>query len=381
MKTARRAKTKAPDKQRTTGDFPLTPEQILAKPDIKPKRRPPAHVRKLLSTPRAYFVSRREIRGTFERIKAPGSRTSTYRLDLPDGAYIGAAGQSRAIMRRRELERGAKPALHTSAYCPPWAHRVFRPAAARMPAPATTLTKDGALITPHSGVFGADDRVVYYPISYPWCCVGRIFTQVNGKSVGAGTGFLVGPRHVLTASHVCPWDAPNWGMLFCPAFYDGNSVAGNGAFSWVSDFRALANVTAQDSIRAHDFAVLRLYDPLGDALGWFGTKTYQNSWTGFTFGLHGHPGMIANGQRPAGQAFIPIVGTAADGAALELKHQGDASPGNSGSPFWTFWSDNLPYVMGVESAGRVIPGVEDVNVAAGGAEMVNLLKFWLAGWP
>lgn len=81
------------------------------------------------------------------------------------------------------------------------------------PAPALAghdeqaVTRDGAVITPHR-VFPPEDRVVYYPKYYPMSLIGRIFTLVNGKTVGGGTGVLIGRRHVLTVAHVCPWNAP-----------------------------------------------------------------------------------------------------------------------------------------------------------------------------
>lgn len=187
-------------------------------------------------------------------------------------------------------------------------------------------------------------------------------------------------RHVLTVAHVCPWNAPNWGMMFFPGFYDGVSVAGSGAMSWTSDWRALANVTAQDSVRSSDLAVLRLYDPLGDALGYFGAKVYQPGWSPLTWGLHGYPSAIANAMRPSGHYGIGVIRTNADGERLELTHRGDSTGGNSGSPLWHFWGDDIAYAIGVQSAGRV-SSTEDVNVAAGGLAMANMINFWRNAWP
>jgi hypothetical protein len=69
-------------------------------------------------------------------------------------------------------------------------------------------------------------------------------------------------------------------MLFVPSYYDGSSLLGFGGQSYVSDARGWDVSYISRLPDAHDMAVLRLYDPLGDWLGYFGSKPYSNSWTG-----------------------------------------------------------------------------------------------------
>lgn len=51
-------------------------------------------------------------------------------------------------------------------------------------------------------VSAPDDRSVFSDTSYPWGTVGRVD---SGGAQGSGT--MVGPRHLLTASHMIVWNS------------------------------------------------------------------------------------------------------------------------------------------------------------------------------
>ena len=160
--------------------------------------------------------------------------------------------------------------------------------------------------------------------------------------------------HVLTAGHVVPWASRNWAMLFVPAYWDGVSVYGSGASSWVSDCRGW---NTNQHVAAHDMAVLRLYTPLGSSLGWLGTKTYHDSWQGGPYWvLCGYPGAIAGGNRPYYQLGIPVLDDDEDGSTMEIEHQGDATGDDSCGPFFGFWNDG-PYSIGTVSGGELDHGL------------------------
>ena len=55
-------------------------------------------------------------------------------------------------------------------------------------------------------------------------------------------------------------------------------------------------------------ATLKLYTPLGETLGYFGYKTYHDSWEdGHYWTKCGYPGAVASGQRPSRITWFPIV--------------------------------------------------------------------------
>ncbi len=311
----------------------------------------------------------------------------TWELALPPGTQLGrpgVSGKRLPLAERVAGEGGTQPMR------PKWSEQTFQPYAASPSFRHVPMQRrDGTQVEPYYGVFGADDRSVYYPSSYPWRCVGRIFTWTNWGGGGSwnwwGSGVLVGPRHVLTAGHVCPWGAKSWAMKFVPSYWDGAPAVGAGAVSYASDYRGW---DTHDTVAANDYSILRLYDPIGSWLGWMGTKTYSSSWNGGDYwSLAGYPAAIAGGERPSDQSGIPVLDTdGGDDNSVEIEHHGDATGGDSGGPFFGFWNDG-PYAVGVTSGGERISGSlfgwwdEDNNIEAGGGGMVDLVRWGLTNWP
>jgi V8-like Glu-specific endopeptidase len=308
-------------------------------------------------------------------------------IDLPSKSTVGLLGRTAERLDLTSAPKSLLGKTHLDAFRPPWADQIFHPKLSGAPDSSKTVlrTIKGSKFRPTYGVFGSDDRQVYYPSGYPWQCIGRVFAWTDASQPGwswYGSGVLVGPRHVLTAGHVAPWGSANWAMLFVPGYYDGSSVVGSGANSWVSDFRSLDS--GASSVSAHDISLLRLYDPLGDSLGYFGSKVYDRAWQdGDYWTLVGYPSMVTS-ERPSYQAGIPVLDNDTDGDAMELEHQGDVTGGDSGGPFFGVWPDGFPYVIGTVSGGEAITGGgqdEDNNICAGGQALINLISYWLTNWP
>ena len=74
-------------------------------------------------------------------------------------------------------------------------------------------------------IFGGDNRRIFRDTTYPWSTVGLVETNR-----GSGSGVMIGPRHLLTVSHVIDWTAPagfaaDW-VRFTPSYYDGGAPFG-----------------------------------------------------------------------------------------------------------------------------------------------------------
>jgi V8-like Glu-specific endopeptidase len=276
--------------------------------------------------------------------------------------------------------KATEPAPHA----PDWVARHYHPTLSASAHWAQgPVERDGERGQLAYGIYPPDDRQVYYPTGYPWHCVGRLFAW-NDLGAGSwswwGSGVLIGPRHVLTAGHVVPWDGTSWGMLFVPAYYDGSSLLGAGATSWVSDAWGWDASYRNRLPRGDDIAVVRLYEPLGDALGHFGSKTYLQEWNNLPeFYLMGYPFDVAGAERPSFERRIPVLRDDEANGFAKLEHHADFAGGDSGGPFWSFWPDGFPYVVGTLSGGFV-KGSDDFNVSAGGAAMVNLVIRALNEW-
>lgn len=366
-------------------ESPLTPDELLLHDNVPPSEHPPEDVARHLST-ESIIISSPDAQLDPERYiaRVPGEK-AVWRIELPENATVGLHGRCTERFAAGALAKHSAHRIHADAYRPPWAGQVFHPKQTVEPRLRMMRSLAGRRVTPHYGLYGNDDRRVFYPAGYPWQCIGKVFTYANNRLLGTGAGVLVGPRHVLTAGHMVPWGQPVWGMQFVPGYYDGSSVSGPGATSWVSDAQGW---NTGNQVAARDMAVLRLYDPLGGWLGWFGSKTYDDDWEDEPYWeMVGYPGDVAGAQRPSYELGISVLDDDSDGDALELEHHGDSTPGDSGGPFFSFWPDGFPYVIGTTSGGENISGGflgigdEDNNIAAGGAAMVNLINWARNTWP
>jgi V8-like Glu-specific endopeptidase len=256
---------------------------------------------------------------------------------------------------------------------PDWAGLSYLPSPSVPATPDVLRRFNGRLVDPsicEAHLFNGDNRTEYWPSGYPWHAVGKLFVwadAANPTHSWIATGALVGRNVVLTASHAFPWNSPNWGIKFVPAFYDSASILGTSVSSWVGSARGY-----QEHAQGNDMVVLRLYDPLGDWLGWFGSRTYNGAWEDQPFWTFcGYPCDRANATRPHYQAGIPVIDDDSEGSALEIEHKGDEADGMSGGPLFGWWNGS-PDVIGTHS------GVEKEtvfsswqSVAAGGSALVS----------
>lgn len=262
--------------------------------------------------------------------------------------------------------------LDFGGFRPPWADLSFSPPRAPdQPAPIRRLRRGFVMPTV---VFGTDNRQTYFPFSYPWFCVGKVASS-NGK---VGSGFLVGKRLVITASHMVPWNTSPWWMKFTPGYYNGASALGANIYSFVRQFKGI-NVGA--SVCGYDYALLQLWSPLGASYGYFGVNGYLGSWQGQSWWtILGYPGAIAGGERPSWQSQAAIVDDDNDqNGGQELETNGDTSPGNSGGPIFGWWGTD-PRAIGGCSGSEFDIGQGMANVFAGGPGLSNLVAWGKQNW-
>jgi V8-like Glu-specific endopeptidase len=372
----------APHRQ-THGHAPLSVEQTL-KLDNEPDKPLPDAVKRELSGAKIYLRGIAHRRDVDDYVSAVDETEATWSIRLPSDASLGLPGRTAARLDRSSVAvaEGHSTGLHR----PEWSGLAYQPRVAQPFSRGRIRTIGGRMIEPFYGIYdNPDARQVYYPKDYPWRCTGRIFTYTSWPTPNwswSGSGVLIGPRHVLTAGHVAPWGSQSWAMLFVPAYWDGASIFGAGASSYVSDYRGWNTGGGT----AHDSCVLRLYEPLGNQLGWLGSRTYDGAWEGGNYWvLTGYPAAIAGASRPAYQSGVAVLDDDEDGDAQQIEHHGDSSPGESGGPMFGFWDDG-PHAIGTTSGGETISGGflgignEDNNIAAGGNAMVDLVKWALSNW-
>jgi len=198
-------------------------------------------------------------------------------------------------------------------------------------------------------IFGGDNRRIFRDTNYPWSTVGLVETNR-----GSGSGVMIGPRHLLTVSHVIDWTAPDgyaadW-VRFTPSSFDGDAPFGEAYGTniyWYVKEDGDGFITGNEG--DFDYVVVVLDRRLGDTTGWMGARGYDDDWDSLAAWSHmGYPGDLNSGQRPCWQGGFRVDGTDAD--AQSILHQADVFPGQSGGPVFGFWDGDVgPRAIAVQS--------------------------------
>lgn len=248
----------------------------------------------------------------------------------------------------------------TDPMIPRWFGITANPCKAKLPFPPHVRLK-GAELNPLL-VFNPDDRRTYNDLSYPWGTICRVMT-----AAGNGSGVIVGPRHVLTASHVVDWAGNSGGTV--EVHRSAGSVRATTAITRVWYYTKVTG-TVDWFENDEDYALLITSDRIGDLFGWMGTRTYNSSWDDEPYWWNiGYPGSIGGGVRPTFQRRKELDEPWYDlGPARSMSTNADLTPGNSGGPMFGFWDDG-PYVVAVVSSEG-----SSENWCSGGSWLTNLVS-------
>jgi hypothetical protein len=382
------------DRGEVIADSPLTPDQLLLKDNIPASSPMPGWIEEQMSERIVYISSREPDADASQFLESIDVEDGTAKLRLPPGSFLGRLGKSSGTT---EIAGGAAEAGGgdtSKPFRPEWQDYVYHPKLTVEPPQPSLRRKDGRRVRPHT-VYQPDNRTVFFPSGYPMRCVGRLFIWDNPSTTlpqRSGSAALVGTRVILTAAHLMPRDGRpgRWGARFVPGYFDGASTSGVSSFC--EGYRVPPQVEPGgfdpgDARQAFDLAVMKLYDPLGAALGWLGARKYDSDWEDeHRWTLVGYPGdpHLARAERPSLQNGIAVIDDDPDGRFSEIEHRGDATEGNSGGPLFGTFPDG-PYIIGVHggfefrTVGPIV--AEDNNVAAGGQGMADIVLRARAEWP
>jgi len=316
-----------------------------------------------------------------------------WRIDIPDekGQQLTHLFGRTATREDPEKIRAAiDPNTDFTGRCPDGSDLFYIPRTLPRTAIGGLRRFNGRSVTP-AYVNNPDQRQVYQDTSYPWCCVGKVINS-EGK---VGSGALVGPDIMVTAGHVVPWNsvqANSWWMLFVADYFDFSfGIAGIsfsvplGWASYVSDVNGYSTSYYSGNVVGYDWAICKLYNPLGNSLGYFGFNGYSSDWENENvWEVAGYPIEVAHGERPSREGGVSILDDdedSNDGQELESENS-DISPGNSGGPIFGWWGSD-PRVIGVVSGQeheRPARGPQDNNIFASGSGFCNLIAWGRSNW-
>ena len=277
------------------------------------------------------------------------------------------------------LKGGAN--IITKSFIPPEAEKLLSPRLVGKRSVPLLRTFKGEKVTPLNQTFldGNDDRKLFADPSYPWCCIGRISS--GGRW---GTATLVGKNFVVTASHVVAglW-TPNKPLTetitFVPAMFGSSSLLGP---SWSAKVTGIAAWKEINDVAGYDMAICQLDKPMGDWLGYFGSRSYNDDWEDHPWWEHvGYPfDLSLGGTEPSYQFNITINDDDGDSYnTLELETNADTASGQSGGPLWAIFKDGGHQILGVLSGNQ--NGLwETTNIFAGGSGLNSLVRWGRNNW-
>lgn len=215
-------------------------------------------------------------------------------------------------------------------------------------------------------IFSPDNRMVFNSTAYPWGTCGRV-----DSPLGQGSGVMVGPRHLLTVSHVVRWnnDGTTGWVRFRPGYFSPSAPFGD-AWATLTYFKQKVTGPTIDWVEGmYDYVCCVLDRNIGNWTGWMGAKGYTDAWDGGNYWSHiGYPGDLTGGNRPTFQGNIALDGVWYEPDSHEaMSHRADVWPGQSGGPFFGWWS-GLPYVVATQSSQNT-----SENNASGGQDLVDLI--------
>jgi V8-like Glu-specific endopeptidase len=243
----------------------------------------------------------------------------------------------------------------------------YQPKRLRRSQPPTVLHRDQRLEP--AIVYPPDERMIYNDRAYPWGCVCKV-TTAAGRT---GSGALIGPRHVLTASHCVDW---NTSAAETIEVHLTGTVAAATAFD--TQAYAYTHISGDPTVTTldEDYACLVLDKRLGDMFGWLGTKTYDSGWDGDNIWWSmGYPTDVASGLQPT---FIKNKNMDEDewdlGSGRAMTTSADMMKGQSGSPMFGTWPDGIAYAVAVMSAYGNVWASGNENWCSGGSDLGRVVK-------
>jgi glutamyl endopeptidase len=212
------------------------------------------------------------------------------------------------------------------------------------------VLEEGAIA---ESVIAPDGRTrVTATTTFPNRAIAYLVVHFSGGSTGSCTGWFIGPRTVVTAGH-CVYDTATNKWATSITVYPGRN--GTTAPYGSTTSHKLFSVTGWTSSHSsnYDYGAIQTNAALGNTVGWFGYRWQSsNSFPG-SHTVRGYPG-----DKPSGQLWT-MNGGVTHVNTYRLWYNIDTYGGQSGSPFYSFWTGsgcktNCYYGVGIHTYGTSV---------------------------
>jgi glutamyl endopeptidase len=214
-------------------------------------------------------------------------------------------------------------------------------------------------------------KEVTNPSSMPWRMICSLEIMAEDGGLYIGTGWLAGPRLIMTAGH-CVFDQHvmnGWAKSI--KVYPGRSSATSNDDCLISEiFRAPDQWVAKCD-ENFDYGAIILDNDIGLQYGHFSSATYSDSeLMAHMVNISGYPGTKAGEIQLHHENRINSV------SPTKIYYDVDTEGGQSGSPVWLYEdNESMPVVVGIHSygAGKIAIGNSGVRITE---EIINFIEKW-----
>ncbi|MBQ7371716.1 MAG: trypsin-like peptidase domain-containing protein, partial [Blautia sp.] len=194
-------------------------------------------------------------------------------------------------------------------------------------------------------IVGTDDRIIISdPSRYPYSAIAYMDVHARCGCTWTGTGFMVGPSGMLTASHclVCTQHGQTADII---DYYFGLQPNGSYYYKYSNEFTYWygTNFSVGDGTYGYtdqnmewDYGYIKLQERVGDTTGWFGLSAKDD------FTLDGSYYEVAGYRDWQLKSDINLLTVSNSNL---VTHLADTQPGNSGGPIFDF--DNYAVAINV----------------------------------
>jgi glutamyl endopeptidase len=220
-------------------------------------------------------------------------------------------------------------------------------------APLDALYASYSALLPHGQIgeiiIGEDKRVrVDNTVTFPWRAICSLRITAQNNTTWAGTGWLVGPRTVITAGH-CVFLHDQGGWVKSIEVIPGmNGAQRPYSAATSSDFRSVQGWT-QAKNRHHDYGAIILPPTkrLGDATGYLGFAVRDDQYlANALLNLSGYPVDKVSGSEQWFSALNPKAISSS-----VIAYDTDLFGGQSGAPLWAKVGE-ARYCVGIHTNGH-----------------------------